>query len=114
MTAAAVIVEAQRLRLIRVAQAAGLPAREVLRLARGELDALADATDLECRAYARALLSGEVRRSGRVPFAWTQACRCGGCGVVWLWPEAPAEVKACPWCWNRLEGLPVPSAGAAL
>lgn len=103
------IVEAQRLRLIRVAQAAGLPVRRTLRLADGELDTLAVCTDTEALAYANALHTRETRRAGKVPAGWAQPCRCDGCGPVWLWPGAPAHVIACPWCWNRREGAPVPS-----
>ncbi len=108
MTGATAAIEEQRLRLIRIAQADGLDVRRVLRLARGELDTLADCSDDECRAYARALLAQAERRAGRVPFGWTQRCDCSGCGLVWLWPDAPAALIACPWCWNRREGLPVP------
>lgn len=102
--------DAQRLRLIRVAQDAGLPVREVLRLAREEFDTLSACTDAECLAYTRALLAQTARRAGHVPAGWTRACHCSGCGLVWLWPEAPAALIACPWCWNRVAGLPVPSA----
>lgn len=114
MTMPAAIEEAQRLRLIRVAQSAGLPTREVLRLAECDMDALASCTDAECLAYTRALLSRADRRAGRVPQRWTRAAYCVGCGPVWLWPAAPAAVIACPWCWNRIEGLPVPAAQDAL
>lgn len=110
MTAGAAVVDAQRLRMIRLAQSQQLPVRVLLRLAGGDLDTLAACTDAECLAYARALLSREARRAGRVPQQWTQVVRCDGCGPVWLWLEAPAAVIACPWCWNRSEGLSVPVA----
>lgn len=103
------VVEAQRLRLIRFAQAAGLPVRRILRLAHGELDTLAACTDAEVLAYANALHARAARRAGNVPAGWAQPCRCDGCGPVWLWADAPAHVIACPWCWNRAAGAPVPS-----
>lgn len=102
-------IEAQRLRLIRIAQAASMNVRLTLRLADGELDTLAACTDAEVLAYAYALHARVARRAGQVPATWTQPCRCDGCGPVWLWPNAPANVIACPWCWNRVVGAPVPS-----
>lgn len=102
--------EAQRLRLIRLAQADGLPARTVLKLAGAELDTLDGYPDATVLAYARALLATAERRAGRVPAGWFEAVHCAGCGPVWLWPGAPQRVRACPWCWNRRDGLPVPHA----
>lgn len=101
--------ETQRLRVIRLAQSAGLPVRKLLRLSDGERDTLATCTDAECLAYLHALLLRATLRAGKVPQGWTQVCRCEGCGEVWLWPGAPAEVQACPWCWNRRAGLHVPA-----
>jgi len=100
--------EAPRLRMIRIAQAEGLPVRDVLRLARDELDTLEDYPDATVAAYARALLCTAARRAGQVPGTWIEVVHCDGCGPVWLWLGAPLRVLACPWCWNRVEGLPVP------
>lgn len=108
MSAPAALEEAQRLRLIRLAQAAELPARDVVRLARGECHALANLSDATCLAYARALLATADRRDGYQPQGWGQAATCAHCGPVWLWHGAPAHVLACPWCWNRAAGLPIP------
>lgn len=108
MSAPAALEEAQRLRLIRLAQAAELPARDVVRLARGECHALANLSDATCLAYARALLATADRRDGYQPQGWGQAATCAHCGPVWLWHGAPAEVLGCPWCWNRADGLPIP------
>lgn len=101
--------EAQRLRLVRIAQAGELNVRRTLRMADGELDTLSTCTDAEVLAYAYALHARATRRAGHVPAGWTQASCCDGCGPVWLWPDAPARVIACPWCWNRIAGAPVPS-----
>ena len=106
--------EAQRLRLIRLAQSAGLPVRDVLRLARDEMDTLEQDDDAVVLAYARALLSRADRQAGHVPRKWCEVRHCAGCGPVWLWPTAPAHVIACPWCWNRVEGLPVPCVADGL
>jgi hypothetical protein len=101
-------IEAQRLRLIRVCQGDELNVRRVLRLAAGELDMLAACPDVAVLVYARALLAGESRRRGHVPAGWNRPCQCAGCGPVWLWPGLPARVLACPWCWSRHVGCPIP------
>ena len=74
--------ETQRLRVIRLAQSAGLPVRKLLRLSDGERDTLATCTDAECLAYLHALLLRATLRAGKVPQGWTQVCRCEGCGAV--------------------------------
>lgn len=109
MNSVAACEEAQRLRLIRLVQTAGLPVRTVLRLAGGDCHMLAALPDAACLAYARALLDTADRRDGYQPRGWAQASTCAGCGPVWLWHGAPAHVLACPWCFNRAAGLPMPS-----
>jgi hypothetical protein len=99
--------------MIRVAQGARLDVRRTLRLVDGDMDTLAGCTDGEVLAYIHALHARAARRAGQVPANWTSASRCEGCGPVWLWPDAPLHVIACPWCWNRIAGLPVPSPLAA-
>lgn len=111
---ATVIEEAQRLRLIRLAQAAELPVREVLHLAKGDCHLLASLPDAACIAYARALIAIADRRAGYVPQGWAQACTCDRCGPVWLWGDIPRHVLGCPWCFNRAAGLPIPRPPVAL
>lgn len=106
--------EAQRLRLIRLAQSAELPVRDVLRLAKGDCHLLADLPDTACLAYARALIDTADRRDGYTPHGWTQACTCARCGPVWLWRDAPRQVIGCPWCFNRAGCLPIPRPQAAV
>lgn len=108
MSSLAALEEAQRLRLIRLVQAVELPVRDVLRLARGDCHLLANLTDATCLAYARALLDTAHRKDGYQPHGWGQASTCLRCGPVWLWCGAPARVLACPWCWNRTAGFPIP------
>jgi hypothetical protein len=108
MNATSAIEEAQRIRLIRIAQAAKLPVRKVLQLAQDDCHLLAELPDATCLAFARALLSTAERRGGQVPREWTQACTCARCGPVWLWIDAPRHVLGCPWCFNRADGLPIP------
>lgn len=45
-------------------------------------------------------------RQGRRPHHYSHAAECSGCGPVWLWQ--PGVVDGCPWCVNRMEGLPIP------
>ncbi|PKM16091.1 MAG: hypothetical protein CVV12_04885 [Gammaproteobacteria bacterium HGW-Gammaproteobacteria-2] len=98
------------LMLRNAAEAEGLDAVRVLALDDADPQDLAPLPDATVRAYARALIATEQRKAGRVPAGWTQASACNGCGPVWLWPGA-ARVLACPWCWNRVRGLPVPTPG---
>lgn len=69
----------------------------------------ADALD----ALALALLTRRQRDRGERPEHYTQPARCDACGPVWLWRGAPARVRACPWCFNRAAGKPVPSTPPA-
>ena len=47
------VMETQRLRLIRISQAASVPSREVLRLAGADIATLSGCTDTECLGYVR-------------------------------------------------------------
>ncbi|MDH4229221.1 MAG: hypothetical protein OEW11_05660 [Nitrospirota bacterium] len=48
----------------------------------------------------------QAMRSGTVPQGWNQPLLCEGCGAV-PWGVAGTAVM-CPWCWVRMDGLPVP------
>ena len=100
--------ESPRLQLIRVCQAHGFEVRHVLRLAAADLVILTGYSDRELLGYARALVARARRRAGVVPHMWDKPVQCDGCGPVLLWDGAPSRVLACPWCWNRRAGLPVP------
>lgn len=76
-----------------------------------------DAEELACceglpddtlRAYLRALQRGRVMDGGIVPDGYSQPAKCAGCGPVLLWPGSPPEVNACPWCFRRRAGRPIP------
>jgi hypothetical protein len=64
-------------------------------------------------AYLRALHRGADMDAGIVPASYTQAAHCDGCGPVWLWPEAPSRLIACPWCFRRKAGRPIPRPPAS-
>jgi hypothetical protein len=59
-------------------------------------------------AFLRALARSQGMAAGRVPVGWTRIAECDGCGPVLLWPDAPAAVVACPWCWHRKAGRTLP------
>lgn len=65
-------------------------------------------TDDTLRAHLGALHRGACMDAGIVPEGYTLAAHCDGCGPVWLWLEAPARVKACPWCFRRKAGRTIP------
>lgn len=98
-------------RLEALARSRGLNVAEVLRLHDGS--ALDDHDDNTVAAYALALHERVQRERGCVPTGWSKVCRCDGCGPVWLDVDCPARVIACPWCWNRVAGLPVPQPQGA-
>jgi hypothetical protein len=57
-------------------------------------------------AFARSLVQRREMNQGRVPEHYTKHATCKQCGPVWLW--FAGEVLACPWCWNRIAGRPIP------
>ena len=54
----------------------------------------------------------EMRERGIVPDHYTAKTDCSGCGTVPIFEGVPERVSGCPWCFNRLKGLPMPSPGA--
>jgi len=50
-----------------------------------------------------------MRQQGRVPEHYTVTTVCRRCGTVPVFEGAPAEVLGCPWCFNRIRGLPIPN-----
>jgi hypothetical protein len=59
-------------------------------------------------AFALAVSIRRQRERGDRPALYTQPAHCAGCGPVWLWEGAPAHLIACPWCFNRVAGKPIP------
>ena len=93
-----------RARLLTLAAEESLPLASVLRLT----DAGKGRTAAKLRAYLRARDAGAAMDDGSLPPGYSRAALCAGCGPVWLWPTAPAHVLACPWCFRRKAGKPVP------
>ncbi len=51
----------------------------------------------------------EMRERGVVPDHYTSETECKHCGPVPIFEGCPPQVDGCPWCFNRLRGLPVPT-----
>ncbi len=61
-------------------------------------------------AFADSLAIVQIRESGRVPDTYVSLTTCQNCGEVPIWPGCPPQVNGCPWCLNRLDGLPMPNS----
>lgn len=86
----------------------GLSGGTVAALSAKDLRACTDQPPDALRAFLRALACSQRMAAGDVPEGWTHAADCAGCGPVLLWPDAPASVIACPWCWHRKAGRTIP------
>ena len=62
----------------------------------------------QLHVYIDAVVERRTRDQGEVPRHYTATTRCRGCGPVWIFEGAPAEVSGCPWCWNRANGRQIP------
>jgi hypothetical protein len=62
------------------------------------------------QAFAHATKARRMREEGVRPPEYTQPATCPHCGPVWLWAGAPEQVLGCPWCFNRIKGLPMPQS----
>ncbi len=50
----------------------------------------------------------EMRERGIVPDHYTSETDCKHCGPVPIFEGCPPQVDGCPWCFNRIKGLPAP------
>ncbi len=50
----------------------------------------------------------QMRYEGKTPDHYTSTTTCNRCGPVPIWEGCPPKVLGCPWCFNRLKGLPIP------
>ena len=53
-----------------------------------------------------------MRLLGEVPSHYTSTTTCRRCGEVPIFDGCPDSVEGCPWCWNRVQGLPMPGGVA--
>jgi len=97
-----------RAHLLSLAEAECVDAAHVHRLTGEDIAACEGLDDSGLRAYLRALVTAAMMDAGEAPAGYSHAVQCDGCGPVWLWPEAPERVKACPWCFRRKAGKRIP------
>lgn len=62
-------------------------------------------------AFADSLAIVQIRESGGVPDSYVTVTTCRNCGEVPIWQGCPPQVNGCPWCLNRIKGLPLPNTG---
>lgn len=60
------------------------------------------------QGYAKTIATTRQVRAGQVPNEWTGVFQCATCGPVYLESGGPKDLLACPWCQNRIQGLPIP------
>ena len=46
--------------------------------------------------------------NGVIPERYTQITDCKYCGPVFVYEGYPQPANNCPWCFNRIKGLPIP------
>ena len=56
----------------------------------------------------------EMREKGVNPDHYTSETDCKHCGPVPIFEGCPPQVDGCPWCFNRIKGLPMPNKEAHL
>ena len=64
----------------------------------------------QLKAFADLLAVSEMRERGIVPDHYTATTECKHCGLVPIFEGCPSKINGCPWCFNRLKGLPIPRA----
>ena len=63
----------------------------------------------QLKAFNELLMISEMRSQGVTPDHYTSCTECKYCGPVPIWNGCPPQVVGCPWCFNRLKGLPIPT-----
>ncbi|MFB3107361.1 MAG: hypothetical protein ACE1ZA_20905, partial [Pseudomonadales bacterium] len=59
-------------------------------------------------ALANSITICRMRERGEVPSNYTSTTVCAHCGPVPIYPGMAERVLGCPWCFNRVKGLPMP------
>lgn len=65
-------------------------------------------SDDEYQALIRAIQTRRMRERGEVPSHYTEVTVCAHCGPIPIFSGVAERVVFCPWCFNRVAGLPVP------
>lgn len=85
------------------------PLKLALSLEPSDLGTLGKDSTKQLRIYAEAVADRLARERGEIPAHYTAKTVCSGCGPVPIFRGAPEKVAGCPWCWNRIRGLPMPN-----
>ena len=76
---------------------------------RADQDWLEISTDpAKLKAFAELVMIEDMRHRGIVPDHYTATTNCKHCGPVPIFEGNWPESDGCPWCFNRLQGLPMP------
>ncbi len=62
----------------------------------------------QLKAFAELVVITDMRQRGIVPDHYTATTNCKHCGPVPIFEGCWPESDGCPWCFNRLKGLPIP------
>ena len=62
----------------------------------------------QLRCFADMLAIEDMRQRGIVPDHYSATTECKRCGTVPIFEGCPPIISGCPWCFNRLKGLPTP------
>ena len=65
----------------------------------------------QLKAFAELVMIEDMRHRGLVPDHYTATTNCKHCGPVPIFEGCWPESDGCPWCFNRLQGLPMPKEG---
>jgi len=60
------------------------------------------------KSFAELVMITDMRHRGIVPDHYTATTNCKHCGSVPIFEGNWPESDGCPWCFNRLQGLPIP------
>ncbi len=61
------------------------------------------------KSFAELVMIEDMRHQGIVPDHYTATTNCKQCGPGPIFEGNWAESDGCPWCFNRLKGLPMPN-----
>ena len=86
----------------------GIPMADLRELAGPDWPELESDQEL-LETFALAVSTRRMRELGEVPSNYTAVTECAGCGSVPIWPNCPPRLLACPWCFVRAEGIPIPA-----
>jgi len=83
--------------------------QEIQRKAGANWDGIAN-DPAQLKAFAELLMIGQMRERGIVPDHYTSEIECKRCGTVPIFEGCPPQINGCPWCFNRIKGLPMPGS----